>query len=49
MDLETIFMPKYGMTMEAGVIVEWLVKEGDRVEEGDSIAVIETEKVNVEL
>jgi pyruvate/2-oxoglutarate dehydrogenase complex dihydrolipoamide acyltransferase (E2) component len=49
MDLETVFMPKYGMTMEAGIIVEWLVKEGDHVEEGDSLAVIETEKVSVEL
>jgi pyruvate dehydrogenase E2 component (dihydrolipoamide acetyltransferase) len=49
MELVTVYMPKYGMTMEAGIIVEWLVHEGDQVHEGDSIAVITTEKVNTEL
>jgi pyruvate/2-oxoglutarate dehydrogenase complex dihydrolipoamide acyltransferase (E2) component len=49
MDLVSVYMPKYGMTMEEGVIVEWLVKEGDVVKAGDSIAVIETEKVETEL
>jgi pyruvate dehydrogenase E2 component (dihydrolipoamide acetyltransferase) len=37
-------MPKYGETMEEGVITEWMVKIGDSVEEGDIIAIIETEK-----
>ena len=37
-------MPKYGETMEEGVITEWMVKIGDSVEEGDIIATIETEK-----
>ena len=27
-----IFMPKNGMAMEEGVLVRWLVKEGDKVE-----------------
>lgn len=49
MDLVAVYMPKYGMTMEEGVIVEWLVEEGDAVEEGQPIAVIETEKVETEL
>jgi pyruvate/2-oxoglutarate dehydrogenase complex dihydrolipoamide acyltransferase (E2) component len=49
MDLVAVHMPKYGMTMEEGVIVEWLVEEGDTVTEGQSIAVIETEKVETEL
>jgi pyruvate/2-oxoglutarate dehydrogenase complex dihydrolipoamide acyltransferase (E2) component len=49
MNLIPVHMPKYGMTMEEGIIVEWLVNEGDRVSAGDSIAVIETEKVATEL
>jgi pyruvate dehydrogenase E2 component (dihydrolipoamide acetyltransferase) len=49
MELVAVYMPKYGMTMEAGIIVEWLVEEGDQVHEGDSLAVITTEKVNTEL
>ncbi len=49
MDLVAVYMPKYGMTMEAGIIAEWLVEEGDHVEAGDSLAVITTEKVDTEL
>lgn len=49
MALEPVYMPKFGMTMEAGVIVEWLVAEGQRVVEGQPIVVIETEKVSTEL
>jgi len=42
-------MPKFGMTMDDGLIVEWLVAEGDTVAEGDGIVVIETEKVSTEV
>ena len=44
-----VILPKWGMTMQDGTIVEWLVSEGQRVQEGDPIAVIETEKVETEL
>ena len=44
-----VILPKWGMTMQDGTIVEWLVSEGQRVREGDPIAVIETEKVETEL
>lgn len=44
-----IVLPKWGMTMQDGVIVEWLVAIGDTVVEGQPIAVIETEKVNTEM
>jgi pyruvate dehydrogenase E2 component (dihydrolipoamide acetyltransferase) len=37
-------MPKYGETMEEGIISEWNVKIGETVEEGDIIASIETHK-----
>ena len=49
MALEPVYMPKFGMTMEVGLIVEWLVAEGDSVAEGDPLVVIETEKVSTEL
>ena len=44
-----VILPKWGMTMQDGTIAEWMVAEGEQVEEGDPIAVIETEKVETEL
>lgn len=38
-------MPKLGLTMVEGRIVEWLKKVGDRVEVDEVIATIETEKL----
>jgi pyruvate dehydrogenase E2 component (dihydrolipoamide acetyltransferase) len=38
-------MPKLGLTMVEGRIVEWLKKVGDRVEVDEIIATIETEKL----
>ncbi len=46
---EKIIMPKTGMAMEEGIIVEWLVNEGDFVEKGDLVAVIETDKAAMDL
>lgn len=45
----SIIMPKTGMAMEEGVIVEWRVKEGDTIAKGDVIAMIETDKTVMEL
>lgn len=39
-------MPKWGLTMKEGTVVEWLVDEGASVSVGDEILEIETEKVN---
>lgn len=44
-----IVLPKWGMSMQDGVISEWLVSVGDTVVEGQPIAVIETEKVDTDL
>lgn len=49
MSLVPIYMPKFGMTMEEGLIVEWLVAEGDTVAEGEGVVLIETEKVSTEI
>jgi pyruvate dehydrogenase E2 component (dihydrolipoamide acetyltransferase) len=45
-----IAIPKLGMTMSEATLVEWKASEGDRVEQGAVVLVIETEKVqwNVE-
>ena len=42
-------MPALGADMEAGTLVEWLIKPGDRVKKGDVIAVVETEKGAIEV
>jgi len=42
-------MPSLGADMEAGKLVEWLVKPGDTVARGDVIAVIETQKGAIEI
>lgn len=42
-------MPSLGADMEAGKLVEWLVKPGDRVRHGDVVAVVETQKGAIEI
>jgi pyruvate dehydrogenase E2 component (dihydrolipoamide acetyltransferase) len=42
-------MPSLGADMEAGTLVEWTVKPGDRVKRGDIVAVVETQKGAIEI
>ncbi|NKX45699.1 dihydrolipoamide acetyltransferase family protein [Roseicyclus persicicus] len=42
-------MPSLGADMEAGRLVEWLVKPGDTVSRGDVVAVVETQKGAIEI
>ncbi len=42
-------MPSLGADMEAGTLVEWLIKPGDKVKHGDIIAVVETQKGAIEI
>lgn len=44
-------MPSLGADMDAGILVEWKVKPGDRVRRGDIVAVVETQKgaIDVEI
>lgn len=44
-----IVMPKSGLTMEEGTIVQWNFKIGDTVNKGDILASIETDKSILEL
>ena len=42
-------LPRMGITMQEGVLVEWLVREGDRLTKGQVIAQVETDKAVQEL
>ena len=44
-----VTMPKLSPTMETGVIAQWLVKVGDQVKEGDTLAEIETDKATMPM
>ena len=44
-----ILMPALSPTMEEGTLAKWLVKEGDKVQSGDLIAEIETDKATMEF
>ena len=42
-------LPSLGADMEKGTLVEWLVDVGDTVRRGDVVAVVETEKAELEI
>src|SRR4051812_14140830 len=42
-------LPRLGQGMEAGTIVKWLKSEGDRVEKGEPLYELDTEKVTQEV
>jgi len=44
-----VIMPKAGMAMETGKIVQWLKTVGEFVETGEPLLEIETDKVNMEV
>ena len=44
-----IIMPVLGMTMESGIIVEWMKEEGDSVTEGEVLFNVETDKSVMEV
>jgi len=44
-----IAMPKLGMTMREGIVVEWRAKPGAHLAKGDVLLVIESEKAEIEI
>jgi len=44
-----VIMPKMGQTMEKGKVIKWLKKEGERVERGEPLLEIETDKTTIEV
>lgn len=44
-----ILMPKLSSTMDVGTITVWLKEEGDRVEVGEAIFEVMTDKIAIEV
>ena len=44
-----IDMPQLGLTMETGTILQWLKAEGETVEKGQPVVLIQTDKVEYEV
>src|SRR5271166_4016082 len=42
-------MPSLGADMEAGTLLEWYVKPGDKVKRGDIVALVDTSKAEIEV
>src|SRR5262245_37985351 len=49
MAVSKVVMPKLSEAMETGKIIKWLKKEGDRIQGGDLLAEVETDKADVEM
>ena len=49
MAVTKVVMPKLSEQMETGKIIKWLKQEGDRVQAGDILAEVETDKADVEM
>ena len=39
-------MPKWGLSMTEGTVVQWLVEEGTELDNGDEVVEVESEKIN---
>lgn len=44
-----VVMPQFDETMQSGKIVSWLKKQGEKVDKGDPIVEVETQKVTAEI
>ena len=44
-----VILPKLGQTMEEGTIVEWLKQEGEPVQRGEVLLMVETDKATLEV
>lgn len=48
-NLRAFAMPKWGIEMTEGVVAEWMVAEGQPFKKGDTLALIETDKITNEV
>ena len=44
-----IVMPRLGQEMTKGTIVEWYKKEGDRIDKGEPLFLVDTEKATMDV
>ena len=49
MSVTSVILPKLGLTMDEGMLVAWLKKEGDRIEAGETLFEVETDKATMEV
>ncbi len=47
--IHKLIMPKWGLSMQEGKVVAWLVEDGEPVEPGAEIVEVETEKISGEV
>jgi pyruvate/2-oxoglutarate dehydrogenase complex dihydrolipoamide acyltransferase (E2) component len=45
----TLKLPKLGVSMQEGTITAWKVKDGDKIEVGDHLYDVESEKSTLEV
>ena len=49
MSVTRVILPKLGLTMDEGRLIAWHKNEGDRVEKGEILFEVETDKANMEI
>ena len=49
MSVTSVILPKLGLTMDEGKLVAWLKQEGDRIEAGEILFEVETDKATMEV
>lgn len=47
--MHEVIMPRLGLTMKSGTIEKWCKKEGERVETGELLLMVMTDKVSLEV
>ena len=49
MSVTRVILPKLGLTMDEGRLIAWHKREGERVEKGEVLFEVETDKANLEI
>jgi pyruvate/2-oxoglutarate dehydrogenase complex dihydrolipoamide acyltransferase (E2) component len=44
-----VHLPKWGLTIEDAVVVEWMIGEGEQIEQGAALVTVETDKSLAEV